>query len=263
MTPFSDLFAAISEDGVGVRAHVPQDWRQGRTTFGGMTAALCVAAAEKMVPDLPPLRSAQFAFVGPAGGDVVMTPSVLRRGKSSVFISVDLAGEAGLATRAILSFGAARESSISYRARPMPAMPAPDDCAPLFRSGQGPVFLQHFAALQAGGGAPISGAAIPQFLLWLKHNDARAMASLPGLIALADAPPPAALAMFRAPAPISTVTWSIDMVDAQAALDDDGWLLMQSLGEDARDGYSSQDMAIWTEAGTLVLLARQVIAIFA
>jgi hypothetical protein len=52
---------------------------QGRTTYGGCSAALCLEAAKRLLRDqrhsagaaeLPPLRSAQVAFVGPAGGDV-------------------------------------------------------------------------------------------------------------------------------------------------------------------------------------------------
>src|ERR1700753_3113663 len=110
MTPFSDLSRAVQPTDDHYRAHIPEDWLQGRTTFGGMTAALCVAAAERLVPDLPPLRSAQFTFIGPVGGDVTIHPRLMRRGRSSAFVAVELRinGEPG--THSLLSFGAARDS---------------------------------------------------------------------------------------------------------------------------------------------------------
>jgi hypothetical protein len=42
----------------------------------------------------------------------------------------------------------------------------------------------------------------------------------------------------------------------------DAWYLLRSAGEDVRDGYSVQDMALWAQDGTLILLARQTVAIF-
>ena len=88
MTPFSQLLAAVAPQGEGYAVTAPDDWRQGRTLYGGLTAALCVDAALRANPDLPPLRSAQFTFAGPANGAVRSTPTVLRRGKSTVFVAV-------------------------------------------------------------------------------------------------------------------------------------------------------------------------------
>jgi hypothetical protein len=64
--------------------------------------------------------------------------------------------------------------------------------------------------------------------------------------------------------PASSITWSVEMVDAAAALGAaaDSWYLLRSAGEDVRDGYSVQDMALWTQDGTLIMLARQHVAIF-
>ena len=76
---------------------LPDDWLQGRTAFGGLSAALCWEAAQRVGDALPPLRSAQFAFVGPAGGRLRIEPTLLRRGKSAAFYSVDLHGDDVLA----------------------------------------------------------------------------------------------------------------------------------------------------------------------
>jgi acyl-CoA thioesterase len=126
VTAYTDLIAAMTPTDTGFTAQVPDDWRQGRTTYGGLSAALCLEAALSAVPDAPPLRSGQFAFVGPAAGELSIRTEVLRRGKSTLFMGVDLVGEQGLATRAILTFGAARQSRLAHLDLPAPATVAPD-----------------------------------------------------------------------------------------------------------------------------------------
>jgi len=263
MTSFSDLLGAMRSDASACHAHIPDDWQQGRTTFGGLTAALCVAATELSIPDLPPLRSAQFTFVGPVGGEVTIRPRLLRRGKSSAFVAVELSADSALATHAMLSFGAARDSLYQYRSQPMPAAPLPGTTSNFFRSGK-PAFVQHFEGFVAGGSRLVSGAATPELVLWLRHRDIAAMATLPGLIALGDTPPAAAYTMLSTPVPVSSITWSIEVINSTAALNapGDAWYLLRSTGEDVREGYSVQNMMLWAQDGTLITLARQTVAIF-
>ena len=54
------------------------------------------------------------------------------------------------------------------------------------------------------------------------------------------------------------------MIDADAALraPGDAWYLLRSAGEDVREGYSVQDMGVWAQDGTLIMLGRQTLAIF-
>jgi acyl-CoA thioesterase len=263
MTPFTLLLGGIRAVGSAYHADIPEDWLQGRTSFGGLSAALCLAAVQHAVTDLPPLRSAQFTFVGPAGGAVDMSPRLLRRGKSSVFIAVELRAEGSLATHAVLSFAADRASGYRYRARPLPTVPPPGSTENFFRSGK-PKFSQHFEAFVAGGRKLVSSADTPEIITWVRHRDPGAMAGLPGLIALGDALPVAAYTMLATPVPASSVTWSVELVDAATALraPGDAWYLLRSAGEDVRDGYSVQDMALWAQDGTLIMLARQTVAIF-
>jgi len=263
VTSFSALLEAIHTSSNTYSVEIPEDWQQGRTTYGGLTAALCLAAVQRTLTDLPPLRSAQFTFVGPAGGVVEMTPRLLRRGKSSVFAAVELSAAGALATQATLSFNAARESQYSYRARPAPKVPPPGTTEAFFRSGK-PKYTQHFEAFVAGGRKPVSRAETPELVVWVRHRDPTAMAGLPGLIALSDALPVAAYTMLAVPVPASSITWSVEVVDAAAALraPGDAWYLLRNVGEDVREGYSVQDMALWAQDGTLILLARQTVAIF-
>jgi acyl-CoA thioesterase len=264
MTSFTNLIADITPDDGGFATHVPVEWQQGRTTYGGLSAALCVAGALRTVENLPPLRSAQFAFIGPASGPLRITASVLRQGKNSVFIAADLIGDSGLATHAMLSFAGARASQLSYRARPAPAVTALAEAKGFFPSAERPQFTRQFEMRRAGGRPPAGSAPEPDLLLWIRHNDPGARSGLPGLIALADALPPAAITMFPQWAPISTMTWSIDMLEPELAVagTGEGWHIMQSRGDHAKDGYTSQDMVLWNEDLVPLMVARQTIAIF-
>jgi acyl-CoA thioesterase len=263
MTPFSALLAAMRATGDSYHADITEDWQQGRTTFGGLSAALCLAAAQRALPDLPPLRSAQFAFLGPVGGPVSMTPRLLRRGKSSAFAAVDMTSGGSLATQALLSFGASRDSQYQYRSHPMPQVPPPDSVPAFFRAGK-PKFVQHFEGSSAGGARLVSRASKPELVLWLRHRDPVAMTTLPGVLALGDVPPAAAYTLLSAPAPVSSMTWSVEMINPGAALHapPDAWYLLRSTGEDVREGYSVQDMALWAQDGTLITLARQTVAVY-
>ena len=157
-----------------------------------------------------------------------------------MFVNVDLMGEAGLAARAVLSFA---------------------QSPPFFEQKNSINFQQHFESRLAGGARPFTPDAEPQYLIWFRHRDAGAWQGIVPLIALADAPPPAAMVLFAQPAPISTMTWSMDILsDAPATTD--GWWLIDSKTETAHQGYSTQSMMVWNADGVPVIAHRQNVAIF-
>ena len=51
MTPIADILAAAEQRKAGFRAAIPSDWMQGRTAFGGLSAALALQAALDLEPD--------------------------------------------------------------------------------------------------------------------------------------------------------------------------------------------------------------------
>ncbi|MGB0820880.1 MAG: acyl-CoA thioesterase domain-containing protein, partial [Parvibaculales bacterium] len=76
-------------------ANLPETWKQGRTAFGGITSALLLAAILNDHDDLPPLRTMQINFIGPAVDELTVTSKVLRRGKNNVTLRAELDSEAG------------------------------------------------------------------------------------------------------------------------------------------------------------------------
>ena len=89
---FAGLLAEAQPLDGGLRLAVPEEWHQGRTAYGGFSAALTLAAAMRAGGEgLPPLRSAQFAMIAPVNGEVVARASVLRRGRNATWVSAELA----------------------------------------------------------------------------------------------------------------------------------------------------------------------------
>jgi acyl-CoA thioesterase len=262
MTEFTELMAGVTKSGDAWTVDVSDDWLQGRTVYGGLASALCMQAALNEFGALPPLRSAQIAFIGPASGQLQLKPSILRKGKSTLFASVDLIGDAGLATRAMFCFGAARESAFSHVAIGTPELKVPETCPDFFRNAPPTLrFVQHIEGRYVSGSPPFSGSDDPQMSLWLRHREAGIAPSLVALLALADAPPPAASARSTAPSPISTMTWSIDMLTDEIATED-GWWLIHNRAEQIADGYSSQAMTLWNRQGKPIMASRQNVAVF-
>jgi acyl-CoA thioesterase len=252
----------LARGGGASRVDVTDDWRQGRTAHGGLTAGLCTEAAIRAGADLPPLRSAHFALMGPASGALGVIPTTLRAGRSAVFAGVDVAGDAGPAARALLCFGAGRESALHYGDLPAPDAPPPDACEPYFLPGRSPGFAQHFDSRLAGGARPMTPGARPEVRVWVRHRDEAARASIAGLVALADAVPPPAFILFTAPAPFSTATWALDVLTGTPT-SPDGWWLIDARAETAAGGYSSQAMTVWSSDGTPAMACRQTVAVFA
>ncbi|HUO93870.1 MAG TPA: thioesterase family protein [Rhizomicrobium sp.] len=236
------------------------DWTQGRTLFGGLLAALAAAAARDAFPDLPPLRSAQLAYLAPATPELSLRPALLRAGKSSSFVRVDMQAAGELALTATLMFGSARRSSHLYRGLAFPDVAPPGQLPDYFDPLFAPGFSRQFDARLAAGARPVSGDANPEVLLWLRHRDSAAPDDIRSILALADVPPPGAMAMFAKPAPVSTMTWAADILTD--CFHGNGWHLMQVQTESVGDGYSSQRMTLWSSAGEPAVAARQTAAIY-
>ena len=258
--PLREVIAALVPDGEAWTLDAPDGWGQGRTLYGGMTAALCWSAAARGMPDLPPLRSAHFAFIGPAAGRLVLTPRLLRRGRSAAVVEVVAMGEAGEAARAILTCGAPRVSAVTHDRAPAPKVCAPMDGISMAPpGGLGPAFAQRFDVRKAGGGFPYGGGD-PDLLAWARLLDAKDVDPLVAMLAIGDVVAPAAMVVFPTPGVISTMSWSLDI--DRLADDAAAWTLISSSSETAADGYSRQAMQAWGEDGRRLWAGRQTVAVF-
>ena len=259
MTAISLAEVVGALDGEPLSLDAPPSWSQGRTLYGGMTAALAWAAAARTFPDLPPLRSVQAAFVGPASGRLTLAPEVLRRGKSATTIGVDVRGEAGLAARLTFFCGAARGSKVGHERVETPPAPPPEYPPAVLKGGQGPTFAANYDIRHVSGGLPFGGGP-PEFVMWARMRDAEGADPLISLLALADVLPPASMPVFPEFGVISTLSWSFDL--DRLPEDAGAWYLCSARAESTADGYSRQAMDVWSSSGQRILSGRQTVAIF-
>jgi len=273
MLSFSELLGGSKKvDPNKVTYQLDESWMQGRAVFGGLSAALCLDGANKLIPSLPQLRSASFNFIGIASDEVWVEASVLRQGKSVVYVSARLSGSQGIVSDAVLCFGAARESTLnksygntlygdkSKITRPEDIGSFADQLPEGATKPTSPLFTRHFDTRVVSCDPLFSGATDASHELWIRHMDSKA-AGLVALVALADMPPPAVLPALIKPAPVSSMTWMINLLTDQVS-DENDWFLFGSFAEGAKDGYSSQNMTVHNRSGELVITGRQSVAVF-
>jgi acyl-CoA thioesterase len=245
----------------GVPCGIPDGWLQGRTAYGGLSAAMAVhLALQANAESLPPLKAAQVSFVGPVTAAACFTTELMRRGKSVTQVGVDARVDDALVLRAGFVFAAPRVSTIAHQRVARPDVPGPEACSPSPVAASLPAHFRNFDVRFCGDALPISGATEPELLAWVRLNDASGVSPAAALLALGDCLPPAAMACFTAPAPISSMTWAVDF--AQPA-QHSAWYLQRTRSLAAQDGYSFQIMEMWDADGALVLVSTQTVAIFA
>lgn len=256
MTSITDILAGATPVEGGYRATITDNWLQGRTAYGGLSSALALHAAQSLEPDLPPLRSAQVAFVGPLAGEVGVVATKLRRGRTAAFIQVDITSDAGLGFRATFVFMAPQESRIDLNEAATTAHRPPAPGADLY-VGPPQFFTGNFEFFDMKDA--VEGAS------WLRWTRLRARDGLDPfveLMAIGDALPPAAFRLFgKNPVPLSSLTWILNLLTPMPTTTD-GWWLLTAATDHARDGSSSQTMTIWNADGQRVADAMQSVAIF-
>ncbi|WP_052071707.1 acyl-CoA thioesterase [Sphingopyxis sp. MWB1] len=262
MSALDLLLASVEVDGDGARAHIDEGWMQGRTAYGGISSAVALAATMKLHPTETPLRYAQISFVGPVGGDCRIATRELRRSKSSLFIDAGVSSEQGFGTAAVFAFSPDRKSHVDHDRLAMPDAPDPDSLEPVPDHRVRPPFTRHFDMRPTSGPRFDWKSDVGEYLTWVRFAQEPACHPMIALLAMGDALPPAAMALFREFGPISSMNWTVNMLTG-APQTEDGWWLLSAKTSYARAGFSVQDMMIWNRAGEPVMSGSQGIAIYA
>lgn len=247
----------------GLRFPMAENWTQGRTAFGGYTAAVLLAAARRQAEDLPPLRSALINFTAPVTADPVVTPELLRRGRNVTTLAARARIDGAVVALGAFSFGAPQQSHVTV-ACPAPDAGAVEDTEPYLPPGMPRLparFLENFEIRLIVGARPFTGAARGHVRVWARHRDPQARGTIEGLLCLADLLPPAIFPMLTRIGPNSSMTWICNFLTDTLATRD-GWWMAETDLTAAQDGYSSQVMRIWNGAGDLVVEGMQSVIVF-
>lgn len=259
-TSFPDLLARAGGK-PGARTHlVPEDWHQGRTAYGGFSGALALATVQEAAPDLPPLRSAQVAFVGPLYGEIAATARVLRRGKNATWASAELLKDGAVGLAASFVFMGPVDSALHLN-----ESAPPEDLIPLeegeeLRPGRfAPIFLKNNFDIRHA--LPRRPEKRPEMCWWVRPKAHAALDPTLSAVLSADGVPPAVMPLMHPGVMVSSMTWQLNMLTPQPETRD-GWWLLRSVGTYAEAGCSSQQMQLWNADGAPILSAMQSVALF-
>ncbi len=266
-TSADDSLAAIlggmTRDDGGWRAPLPASWMQGRTTYGGLSATLLLAAARRDHPDLPPLRSALIGFTAPIGEPPLIRTRKLRQGRNVTTVQAEARLGEQVVCTADFAFGQARDSAIRVDC-PAPGASDPEATEPLIPAGAeafAPGFHRNFDMRLIEGDRPISGSDRGYMRGWVRHRNPASQTGIESLMCLADIMPPAVMPMFPRLGTNSSVTWICNFLDDNPRTED-GWWQAETRLTAARGGYSSQVMRMWDRQGRLVVDGMQSVLIF-
>ena len=243
---------------------IAEDWTQGRTVFGGLSAGLAYQVLKNVVAQGRLLRSITFNFVGPLAANVPFsfTWQVLREGKSATQISGNIVQNGQVCLAALGCFSADRVSDVKVDPglKPLPAPPRGLGTAR--RASGAPSFTRHVELAIEAGDAPFSGSDNACFTGWVRFANAPAEITEAHIITLIDAWPPTVLQMFSTPAPASTMSWNLELVHPHGKLAPRSWLAYEAGTVQANGGYAHSEAQVHNEAGELIAISRQLVAAF-
>lgn len=269
-TPFATLLASRTRlpDGQHVEYHVPADWGQGRTTYGGFISALTVQAMKDVAggawaPDVR-LRALQTSFIGPVvPGPARVRVQVLREGKSIRHVQATVLQ--GDATAALLLgvFGVERDTVVPVLSPAQPAVARSVDASMQvpFMPGLSPNFLQHLDIRWSEGVPPFSGKESWHSRLFMRLD-------APGVdpdvltVLLADVPPTPVISNFKQPAPASSVSWELELRPLAAPVDPAAYWRIDTDVIAAAGSYANQVSKLWSPSGELASIGYQVVAVY-
>ncbi len=252
-----ELLAAARCEPGRLAVGIPDAWMQGRTTYGGLSAALAHEAARTAVDDLPPLRAAQIAFIGPVSGTVEVSAKLERQGRNASWVRSELRCGGELCLSATFVFMGAVESTVAFDHLPVdPSVVRVEEAEPV-PDQPGPVFLSQFENRRA---IPLSGDA--SVCNWVRLKDgAEGVDPFTHLLAIGDGLPPGAKTLMTWAAPVSSMVWQTGFLTPLPQTRD-GWWLLRSAADFAQAGCSTQAMHMWNRDGTPIACGTQAIAIF-
>lgn len=237
---------------------IPDGWMQGRTAYGGLSSALAYEAARTANADLPPLRAAQIAFIGPVAGLVEARATVERRGRNASWVRTELRCSGQLCHAATFLFMRPLESRVAVDELPVPANLVPLAQAEPFVDDQVSAFVRNLECRHALPRADRRGGDI---CCWARLRDRAGLDPFTELVLIGDGLPPAALSRMPRDGAVSSLIWQMTLLDS-APRTEDGWWLLRSTTDHARAGCAAESMHIWNAAGHPVQTGGQAIALF-
>lgn len=249
-----------------IKLSVASSWEQGRTLYGGISAALVFQAMREAVSPDKVMRSLSTNFIGPiqADSEFSIIVEVLREGKNVTQVVGRIMQDNKVALMSQASFGIARQSKVhvanlQHHNMDYPLKPSFTPNIPKVT----PKFLGNFDLAKTKGGLPFTGRKESDVHGWMRFKEQPSDFSDAHLIALIDIWPPTVLQILRWPAMASTMSWNVEFIHPHQKISGSDWFAYQANTRQASDGYAHTEANIWDKHGALVAISRQVVAVFA
>ena len=237
-----------------------RDWWVDRGPHGGFIATLMLRALKTTIDDPSrQIRSLTVHFIAPpAQGQVVVTTSIERVGKSRISASARLHQGGETKAIALAAFSSAWES-VQWAENTMPSVAPYADVDTLpGTDGLAPRFFENFDARPVIGDWPFTGATRALSGGWIRLVEPRPVDDL-AVVTFADAWMPSVFVRLDRPMSVPTVDLTIHyrstLPPPDANLED--FVLVVFRSETAADGFFVEDGEIWSPKGTLIAQARQ------
>lgn len=244
---------------------IPTTWMQGRTSFGGIPAAVGLRAIRAVVDDEQrPPRSVHVAFFGPLGPEPArVTAEVIRSGRYLTHARAEIRQEGQLRTQVTATLAADRESAVVVAGPAAPEHPGPEGLVDMpFVEGLTPAFTRYLAFRWTDGDMPYSGSTKAQLGGYCRHRTDPGPDPYVALMGLLDAWPSPFVSIFDRPAPASSVTWTTNFLAVPEAIDPEAWWWYGSEGVAAEHGYGGMRGGLYGPDGGLVAVVEQLVALF-
>ena len=245
---------------------INQEWEQGRSIFGGLTAALVLVHLESnnSLIDFD-LRTVNIHFCGPTVADVPCTfrHKVLSRGRSVVQMEGQLVQNGEVKTQIIACFTVQRTSNINFRVPAKKFLSNPDEATTIsYDKTNLPAFVQYFDLRYSHNNPPFSGSKDSLIAGWMRLSELKESLSDAAILCLIDVWPPAILPMLKQPAPTSTVTWNVEFMRPRVKVPISDLLYYECSAIEAGQGYAHTEGKIYHSNGELLALNRQMVALY-
>ncbi|WP_395342992.1 acyl-CoA thioesterase [Ningiella sp. W23] len=244
---------------------IPKKWSQGRTVFGGLSAAMLYEASKQYVASERLLRSMSTNFVGPLISEQAFNISVeiVREGKNVSQLQARAIQNGKVCVVSQFCFAADRVSKTGVENNESHSMALPKKAKFIPQIPKvTPKFLQHFDLAIESGGTPFTGKKTSHYHGWMRFKKAPKTSNEAHLICLLDAWPPTLIQQLKWPAPASTVSWNVEFIYPHKQIEPSDWFAYKEDTRQAANGYGHTEATCWDAHGEVVALSRQTVAVF-
>lgn len=265
MNPFDFYYDAILKNEL---PPVDGSWGQGKTTFGGMSAALALTGIERDFSPKVPLRSLSIHFCGALVTEQpydVQTRE-LKSGRSISHLQAEVIQNESCATVVTACYGNRRDSDVVVEPETIPVGTPGSGTQLGYIAGITPEFVRHIDFRYVSGGLPFSNSEDNHIHGWMRFQDSAGPMTEAHLVALIDAWPPTTLQKLKSFAPCASITWSLEFMnspqDGDTPLTAGDWLYYEAEIMEAHGGYAHTTAKIYRTDGTLLALSRQLVVVY-